>query len=225
MFTSRVTYKRIILQGIPALLFEPLDELPKGRVIHYHGWGSRKENHSLMASALAASGFEVLVPDALCHGERGSIASEGYEGLPEVILANLKEFPLLASFGKGAPLFLSGHSMGSMSAGVIFHQYPLVKAAAILNGYLSFKSLAGQIPRALLDVDPTDFLEGIGERHLLILHGEGDSSVDIQVQRDYVKKAREAFLPGHLVMEEYPRLDHWITLSMLERTLKFFLSL
>ncbi|NLY37497.1 MAG: hypothetical protein GX046_09750 [Tissierellia bacterium] len=225
MFTSRVTKKQVKIQHIPALLFEPIDQPIRAHIIHYHGWGSRKENHAFIASAMAAKGFAVLVPDALYHGQRGPNNEEGYDLLPHVVLSNLEEFPLLSSYLNAKRIFLSGHSMGSMSAGVIFHQKKEVEAAAIINGYLSYKNLDLEIPAALLKVDPTDFLEDIGSRHLLILHGDADSSVDIQVQRDYVKKAHSYYEPGHLIMEEISRLDHYITLWMLERTINFFLSL
>lgn len=225
MFTSRVKSTRVKIQHIPVLLFEPVDESPRGYIIHYHGWTSKKENHSLVASAMAAAGYVVLVPDALYHGQRGPCDYEDYDLLPEVILSNLEEFPILSSYLNVERIYLTGHSMGSMSAGVIFHQYKNVEAAAIINGYLSYKGLDVEVPEALRKVDPIDFFEGIGSRHLLILHGDGDSSVDIQVQRDYVKKARDYFEPGHLIMEEIPRLDHYITVGMLEKMINFFISL
>lgn len=225
MFTFAVRKRSVQIQNIPALVFEPRDGTSRGHIIHYHGWKSKIENHALMASAMAAAGFVVLVPDALYHGERGLQKAEGYELLPEVILSNLEEFPILSSYLQAKRLYLSGHSMGSMSAGVIFHQEKQVEAAAIINGYLSYKDLHVELPEGLLKVDPIDFLDSVGSRHLLILHGDADSSVDIQVQRDYIKKARGYFEPGHLFMEEIPRLDHYITLSMLERTINFFISL
>lgn len=223
MFISRVEKTRVKIGHIPALVFEPIDKKAQGHIIHYHGWGSKKENHSLVASALAAAGFMVLVPDGLYHGERGPFEEEDETLLPDVILSNLREFPLLSSYLKAEKLYLTGHSMGSMSAGVIFHQEKTVDAAIIINGYLSYKDLDldMEVPKELLEVDPIDFLANVKDRHLLILHGDADSSVDIKVQRKYVKKAQAYYKPGHLIMEEIPSLNHYVTVAMLARMIDY----
>ncbi|NLY73035.1 MAG: hypothetical protein GX079_05035 [Tissierellia bacterium] len=220
MFNYTVREKRVVVDGTPCLLIEP-EGVSRGGVIHYHGLGSKKENHRFMASCLAASGYRVLVPDGLYHGERYEGEKER-EIISQVILSNLKEFDALASYLDEEVLFLTGHSMGSMSAGLIFHHRDQVLAASVINGYLSYKDLDLEVPQELLAVDPIDFLDRVGDRHLLILHGEADSSVDIDIQRKYFEQARGYFKEGNLVMEEIPRLDHYITLAMLQRTIEFF---
>ncbi len=223
MFSYSVGERRVLVDSIPCLRIEPIKEGDFPWIIHYHGWGSKKENHRFMASSLAAAGFRVLVPDCLYHGERKE--DKEIESLPRVLLSNLEEFDSLFSYLGTEEVFLSGHSMGSMSAGLIFHHRDVVRAAAIINGYLSYKDLEYEVPESLRKLDPLDYLEGLGDRHLLILHGDADSSVDIEVQRNYYSQAQAYFKEGHLIMEETPRLDHYITLAMLQRSLEFFLSL
>lgn len=223
MFDYGVIEKRLVIDDIPCLLIEPQGPVKAG-VIHYHGLGSKKENHRLVASALAASGYRVLVPDGLYHGERFEGEKEP-EIISEVILSNLKEFDSLADYLDEETLYLTGHSMGSMTAGIIFHQKDRVAAASVINGYMNYGELDLEVPEDLLAVDPLKFLDRVGDRHMLILHGDADSSVDIENTRSYYRLAKEYFKEGHLIMEEVPRLDHYITVAMLQRTLEFFKSL
>lgn len=225
MFKSRIRKKRIVIDAIPALLYKPLDQEALGSVIHYHGWSSQKENHDVMASSLCASGYEVLVPDGLYHGERGVLDYEkDYDKLPQVILKSVEEFPKLYAYLKPSSLALTGHSMGSMIAAALFHRETWVDKAVVINGYCDFgEGFKGweDLTQELLKLDPVKFLDRVGERKLLILHGDADTSVSIDVQRKYVQKAKASFKEGHLLYEEIPNLNHYITLSMLGRTLEF----
>lgn len=210
---------------IPAIYYTPVDMESLGTVIHYHGWSSQKENHDLMASNLCAAGYTVLVPDGLHHGERGSLDyEEEFEKILDVILQSIKEFPLLFDFLKPEGLAITGHSMGSMIAAGLFHSFESVDKAAVINGYCNYKEgfkEAETTPEELLQYDPMLHLDKVGERKLLVLHGDADSSVSIDVQRDYVSRAKDFFKEGHLLYEEIPDLNHYITLSMLERTIEF----
>ena len=67
-----INEKRITVDSVPCLFVEP-DDCVRGTVLFYHGWSSAKELQVLRARILAAYGYAVLVPDALYHGERGSI--------------------------------------------------------------------------------------------------------------------------------------------------------
>lgn len=42
----------------------------------YHGWTSTKELQSLRGHILAAYGYDVIIPEAINHGERGLIDYE-----------------------------------------------------------------------------------------------------------------------------------------------------
>lgn len=222
---SRVEKKRVEIGEIPAIYYTPMDVESLGTVIHYHGWSSQKENHDLMASNLCAAGYTVLVPDGLYHGERGNLDyEEEFEKILDVILQSIKEFPLLYKWLKPKKLAITGHSMGSMIAAGLFHSIESIDKAAVINGYCNFKEgfqEAENIPEELLQYDPMLHLDKVGERKLLILHGDADSSVSIDIQRDYVNRAKDSFKEGHLIYEEMPNLNHYITLSMLQRTIAF----
>lgn len=222
MFNYPVREKRVLIGDIPALIIEADSSEDLAWVIHYHGWGSKKENHRLMASSLAASGFRVLVPDSLYHGER--LEEREMDFLPQVLLANLGEFDDLVSYLGTKRVLLSGHSMGAMSAGLILHHKNKAQAAVVINGYLTYRDQEMDIGQELKGLDPLDYLENVQDKSLLILHGTRDDVVDIEVQRDYFKKARGAFRPGHLLMEEIEGVGHFVSLSMLEKTIEFFKS-
>lgn len=229
LWISRIEKKRVEIGAIPAIYYTPIDVEPCGTVIHYHGWSSQKENHDLMASTLCAAGFQVLVPDGLYHGERGSVDyEEDFEKILDVILQSIKEFPLLYAWLEPKELAITGHSMGSMIAAGLFHNHPSIAKAAVINGYCNYKEGfkdTEAIPEELLELDPMNHLDQVGNRKLLVLHGDADSSVSIDIQRDYVERAKKFFLEGHLQYEELPNLNHYITLSMLQRTIEFLRDL
>lgn len=76
-----INEKRITVDSVPCLFVEP-DDCVRGTVLFYHGWSSAKELQVLRARILAAYGYAVLVPDALYHGERGSIDYDSKATVP-----------------------------------------------------------------------------------------------------------------------------------------------
>lgn len=66
---------KIYIGQIPCLKITTDEDL-KGIVIFYHGWTSTKELQSLRGHILAAYGYDVIIPEAINHGERGLIDYE-----------------------------------------------------------------------------------------------------------------------------------------------------
>ena len=67
-----ITEEKIYIGDIPCLKIEGHEKV-KGVIIFYHGWSSTKELQSLRGHILAAYGYDVLIPEAIYHGERGLI--------------------------------------------------------------------------------------------------------------------------------------------------------
>ena len=74
-----ITEEKIYIGDIPCLKISCHEDV-KGMVIFYHGWTSTKELQSLRGHILAAYGYDVLIPEAVHHGERGII---DYEDNPD----------------------------------------------------------------------------------------------------------------------------------------------
>ncbi|MFA7412129.1 MAG: phospholipase, partial [Tissierellaceae bacterium] len=94
LYSSFIEDKRISIRGIPAILLRQRDSEAKlATVIFYHGWSSNKESQRIRGLILAAMGFQVLIPDAIYHGERDSINHNTAAGqyFWEVIFKSMEE--------------------------------------------------------------------------------------------------------------------------------------
>lgn len=66
--------ERINIGEIPAILFRPRDKQENiPTIIFYHGWSSSKESQRIRGFILASVGFQVILPDAIYHGDRKSV--------------------------------------------------------------------------------------------------------------------------------------------------------
>lgn len=64
--------REVGLKGIPGLVITS-GEKAKGVVLFYHGWSSQKEFQAVRGrSILASYGYDVVDPDAVNHGHRGT---------------------------------------------------------------------------------------------------------------------------------------------------------
>lgn len=71
---SNVVEEKIYIGEIPAIIFRPAETRNLyPTVIFYHGWSSSKENQRFRAFILSALGYQVVIPDAINHGERNPI--------------------------------------------------------------------------------------------------------------------------------------------------------
>ncbi len=66
-------------------------------------------------------------------------------------------------------------------------------------------------------------LESIIDRPLLMLHGDSDSLVDIEAQREFFKKVSPLYRGSErLKFIEYPKLNHFVTTNMIEEAAIWF---
>ena len=111
---------RINIDGIPALQIT-CGDMPKGVVLFYHGWTSQKEYQSVRGHLLAAYGYDVLIPEAVNHGERGPIdynSPASYGEFWQTIFQNIREAPSIIKYirkwRRHVPCAVMGHSMGAL---------------------------------------------------------------------------------------------------------------
>lgn len=250
LYSNYIVEEKIYIENIPAILFRPKDlEGTIPTIIFYHGWGSSKESQRIRGLIFATVGFQVLIPDGIYHGERGSIdyvtASGKY--FWKTILKNLEESNLLIeeiiTKYEGDPdnIFLTGHSMGGFTAAGIFTHNPMMKSLVVLNGSCAwknsneiFKKYLGikmtedlkEIEEKIVKLDPYNNLELFKNRPVLILHGDSDSVVSIDSQRLFVQKLQPLYKnKENIKLVEYPNLNHYVTTNMMEESISWLCEL
>jgi alpha-beta hydrolase superfamily lysophospholipase len=93
---------------------------PRALLVVAHGMAEHGSRYARFATALAAEGWAVYAPDHRGHGETAAAGEIGWfakrDGFRRVVL-DLREIAQeAASEFQGVPLFLFGHSMGSILA-------------------------------------------------------------------------------------------------------------
>jgi hypothetical protein len=239
---QNIKVEKIQIQGIPALLMRPNSEMDRyPTVIFYHGWTSNKEAQSFRGFILASLGYQVLIPDSLYHGDRGRIDYDDDENAGafwDVVFKNLEESEILINTlieeykaDKGR-IALSGHSMGGFTSTGVFAWSSIPKVLVVLNGSGSWeksndifvKTLGikdterfREQHKKLKGKDPAGRLEFMKDRHILILHGEDDSAVDIVPQREFYESLKQKYKrQDHIMMVTYKQLNHYVTTNMME---------
>ena len=239
-----VSEKRVEIEGIPTLKFKPKNSNGKlPTIIYYHGWSSNKEFQRFKANIMASYGYQVIVPDSIHHGERDPVKHEK-EGILEqyllkTILNSIEEAPTLIDYVKDLELTdqdrigIMGTSMGGFISSGIFTQHQIFKTLVVLNGACAWKKLAAFDTRPhseqywnyreeLVKYNPADHLDLFKERPVLLLHGDSDSSLPIEAQRYFYKKAVEHYQDKNRIeLIEVPNMDHYISTGMLENAIAF----
>lgn len=234
---------------IPIIRLLPKNyERPLKTVIFYHGWSGSKDSQFMRGMILAGFGYQVIIPDSIHHGQRGNLNYKNPENLIKyfwpTVLQNLVEYSLIKKAivedfdGDIDRMGVIGNSMGGISASGIFTYNPELKALVVLNGTANwdganiiFKdSLPGELPdwlkeeeKELKEIDPMNNLERIVDRPVLLLHGDSDIVVDKASQKDFYKKAYSEYEDRNKIhYMEYSRVNHTVTTSMMEDSIKWF---
>jgi len=241
---SFITTTKEKINGVPCLKFKPKgykDLLPT--VIYYHGWHSSKDFKRFEALIIASHGYQVIVPDALYHGDRDAIdhdVQKNYEKyLWEIILESVKEskdfIKTLVNQHEADPerIGIIGSSMGAISAGGVFVDNPYVKCLVGLNGTFawhesikrnSLPSTTDDNKKLISQYDPINRIDKIKERAILILHGVDDNSLPIDGQRIFFNKTLPLYTknPKNLDFIEVANVNHQLTTGMLEKAIMWF---
>ncbi len=244
---SNIVEEKICIGRIPAILLRP-KEL-KGTyptIIFYHGWSSKKELQRIRGLILSTVGYQVLIPDAIYHGERNPIDySTSYEKyFWKIILNNLEESGViideLISKYNADPnrIGVIGNSMGGFTAAGIFTHNPRVKALVVLNGSCAWRN-SNEVFKSFLEleldedlkeiedkvnqIDPMNNLELLKDRPILMLHGNSDSVVSIESQRIFFKSIEPLYQDKNRIkLVEYNNLNHFVTTNMMEESIIWF---
>lgn len=217
-----------------------LRDTPLPTLFFYHGFLSSKLVYSYFAVALAQAGFRVIMPDAYQHGMRFNGDENQRTGqFWHILKSSIDEFSTLHQLAQEKAwiaddkIAVAGASMGGMTALGIMARYSEVRAVACLMGSGYFTSLAHTLfpPRleervqaiaALAHYDIEHQLVSIGNRPLLLWHGEEDDVVPVaETQRlQHALTARQ--LDNQLTYLLEPGVKHRITPLALSATTAFF---
>ncbi|MCS3431453.1 esterase [Klebsiella sp. BIGb0407] len=217
-----------------------LRETPLPTLFFYHGFLSSKLVYSYFAVALAQAGFRVIMPDADEHGARFSgDENRRLEQFWSILQTNIDEFPELhqlaleKSWIADNKMAVAGASMGGMTALGIMARHPEVRAVACLMGSGYFSSLAqtlfppllaenDKVIAALAPYDIEHQLARLGNRPLLLWHGEDDDMVPVTDTQRLQQALTARQLDTQLTCILEPGVKHRITPSALSATTAFF---
>ena len=137
--------------GLKLSLLTTAPESPRGIVQVSHGMAEHKERYEPLMEYLAGQGYACVVHDLRGHGE--SVMSQddlGYFGTQgaDALVEDLKQVGDYArSRWPNIPLYLMGHSMGTLIARAYLKRYPDVDGL-ILSGSPSYQ--AAVVPAGIL---------------------------------------------------------------------------
>ena len=242
-----VEKKRVVIDEIPCLIYRPKRKIGLyPTVINYHGWSSNKEFQHFKATILASFGYQVIVPDALYHGERGSLnyTEEGKleNYLHKVLLQSIEESDVLLDYAikkLGAEeqnISVIGHSMGGFTSAGVFLKHPSLKTMVVINGSCAWAKMLNSVDQKqrskeelsselqkLEAMDPYDNLEKFYKRPFLLLHGKEDDTVPIESQRIFFEKAKSYYGKDQkdIRFYEIPNIPHVVTMHMFEQVISW----
>ncbi len=239
----------IDIEGIPTILIRPKDtegKLPT--ILFYHGWSSTKEYQRLRAFTLAILGYQVLIPDAIYHGDRNPLDYYDLKSAKayfwRTIISNLRESEKIIDYAvenleaDKNRIGLIGNSMGGITAAGIFVANEDIKTAVILNGscdwdlsnrlfkerfQIEMTEELYEMEKYIEDYNPTNNLKKLQNRPLLLLHGDMDRVVRADAQEAFMKKAKLVYEDAtHIKYISYPNLNHFVTTNMMEEACIWF---
>jgi alpha-beta hydrolase superfamily lysophospholipase len=129
----------------------PIDE-PKGIVLIAHGASEHSGRYDRFARALNTAGYGAVAIDHRGHGRTGATTGAGLMGAGggHAVIDDLDE--LRGAIGGDAPLFLFGHSMGSMIGLAYLTEHSAGLAGGVLCGFAADVSDVGALVPALQEV-------------------------------------------------------------------------
>lgn len=250
--SNNILEEKIYIGEIPTILLKPKDiEGLLPTIIFYHGWSSDKESQRIRGFLLANLGYQVVMPDAINHGERNPINYQKPENAGKyfwpTVLNNIDESDFLIESlikdhrADSKAIGITGHSMGGFTAAGIFTQNPNIKTLVVLNGSCYwedsnkfFRETLGlenweidadisEIEKTINKLDPMNNLEKLKNRPILLLNGNADTVVPPISQRMFYNKINPMYDDRRkLKLIRYPDLNHFVTTNMMEDSIIWF---
>ncbi|OPG99603.1 hypothetical protein B2I21_01015 [Chryseobacterium mucoviscidosis] len=204
-------YYEQLIAGIPCIWIKPNGQ-SKGILILYHGWVSNIKDYIFFGSLISDWGYTVIIPEIPYHGTRGELnyfdPKEIQKYFWNVVIQTVEE-----------------------AAGVYSNNLS-IKSAIIMNGSCAwerFEELICERDRwtpwtsidkdIILKLDPAKLTGNMKNKAMLILHGTEDTTIPIDSQKFFMKVIEQNNKINNSVQfVEYSKVNHQITLSMLEES-------
>lgn len=227
--------------GVPCIVLHPPTD-PVGQVVLYHGWGSSMDSYKFFASLISNWRYRVTIPELPWHGERGSLNYFDEATLQNhfwsVVFQGVQEAQKVISElsrNTDSKITMIGHSTGGFVTAGAFAKNQQVHSAVVINGSCAwvqfeeqYREKLGLSPMnstekdALQKHDPLFYIRLNPDKPLLLLHCQEDTSVPIDSQRCFMNAmSNEDRHTDYIQLVEYPRVNHQITLGMLEKIKEF----
>ncbi|HCX61903.1 YqiA/YcfP family alpha/beta fold hydrolase [Sedimentibacter sp.] len=243
-----IVEEKIRIQEISAIIFKPREvKGPIPTVVFYHGWSSNKELQRLRGFVLSSVGYQVVIPDAIYHGERNRLNDYGWDMAKQyfwdVIFRNLEEFNIIVREivskynADSKKIAVMGNSMGGFTAGGIFTHNEYVKTLIVLNGSCGWENFNENIEepidkelvekydiieKKVTDMNPMNHLNLLKNRPILLMHGDSDSVVPIESQKCFYDKLNPIYEDKEKIkFIEYTNLNHFVTTNMMEESINW----
>lgn len=201
-------------------------------IIIFHGWGSSINNYEEFALSLSHQGFQVVVPEIAYHDSRSKLANHfnrlsTQEYFWKAIFSSIDEAEdLITELGVfKKDIILLGVSMGGFIANGIHANIQDFGGLININGSGSFL-LSERIFREN-DNRPPLLLEEIQKLNsydpvlkdksfspVLLMHGEQDTVVSINGQKDYYAYLADESESTNITFLKYENINHTISEKM-----------
>lgn len=233
---------KLKIKEVPCYLVVPKTDEIKGTIIFYHGWASNASNQIFRANIFANYGYEVIIPEARYHGERGELNYEDEKEFKEyffrIIMHNIEEFPEIYKFAKERntkQIILAGHSMGAITAGGLFTLKTDINQALLFNGCMNWgflieatfkndKKLSYEQMRTndfIIQMDPKLNMKNLVDRKLIMYNGADDEIINPNVQEEFYKELVELYSDrDKLIFEKWEATSHQVTTQMLDKAIE-----
>lgn len=239
LLMEQIEYRNIC--GLPCIILDPSSE-QLGQIVLYHGWGSTIESYKFFASLISSWGYRVIIPELPCHGERGSLNYFDKETLHfnfwPIVFQGVQEAEKIVAEAiqySGGPIAVIGHSTGGFITAGTYAKHQQIQSAIVINGscaWVQFEELyreknglnpmEASAKSLLQQNDPLSYIRMNQEKPLLLLHCQDDTSIPIDSQLYFINAITTEGKPaGHIQLIDYPRVNHQITLGMLQKIKEF----
>ncbi|QUG43597.1 dienelactone hydrolase family protein [Psychrobacillus sp. INOP01] len=206
----------------------------KKTIMIFHGWGSSVHNYKRPAENLSTLGFKIIVPEIIFHDSRSKFENHFLKEVTQkyfwkTIFRSIDEASLL--FEELGILkedtILMGISMGGFIANGIYANGQNFAGLVNINGSGSFllseKIFRQNDHRPRLSIAETKEINIYNPidkiacpSPILLMHGEQDTIVSIEGQKDYFNFLTESDTVHDVIFNIYKNVNHSFSEEMME---------
>ena len=240
---------KLKIGGVPCYIVTPHKTDGENKtLIFYHGWASNAYNQIFRANIFASYGYQVVIPQAIYHGDRGRLDYDDdmtvRTYLPRVLMKNIEEFPRIHRYvvnnlgTKPENIGIAGHSMGAFTAGGIFTFKKDLKVALLYNSVLNWEwivrdSTKGEeeisyererVNEFLLRLNPALHMENLYNRPIVLCNGMEDQIVDHESMENFYNDLVDGYDEDKkdlAYFRIYEATGHQVTTFMINDSLEF----